>query len=75
MSLEHSPTKGRRLLRTKEVLKRVPCSRVTLWRWVRAGKFPAPIYLSPNFPTWLEDEIEAHAERLIAERDGEPVEA
>ena len=31
-----------RILRRKAVLQIVPVGRTTLWRWIRAGKFPAP---------------------------------
>lgn len=35
-------------LRPKETARIVGCSLSTLWRWVRAGTFPAPFKLSPN---------------------------
>jgi hypothetical protein len=30
-----------------------------MWRWIRAGTFPAPIKLSANSNGWIEAEIEA----------------
>lgn len=43
-----SPT----MLRQWHVLGIVPVSQSTLKRWVRAGKFPAPIKLSENVSAW-----------------------
>ncbi len=62
MSLEHSP--GRRLLRTKTVLVRMGWSRTTLWRRVRAGKFPAPVSTGPNSVAWFDDEVDEAQENL-----------
>lgn len=72
MSPENSPTAGRRLLRPREVMARIGCSRVTLWRWVREGRFPPPIHPGPNFTAWPEDEIENYIDSLIAARDDDP---
>ena len=47
-----------RLLRVDEVLKRVGVSsRVTLWRWMRAGRFPKPRQVGPNVVRWSEREV------------------
>ena len=40
------------------ILKEVPKSRTTLWRDVRAGKFPAPIDLGDNSIGWFRRDIE-----------------
>ena len=56
MSLEHSP--GRRLLRPKQVMTRMGWSRTTLWRRVRAGKFPAPVKTGANGTAFYEDEVD-----------------
>ncbi len=32
-------------------------SRVQLWRWIRAGRFPAPIVLGPNSVGFRLDDI------------------
>ena len=70
MSLEHSPRRTRRGLLTEAVLcDRLDISRVTLWRWVRAGRFPAPIYLGPNTKRWTETMYEDYLDGLVAERD------
>lgn len=57
-----------RLLRIREVVSRLGVSRVTLWRWERAGLFPARRRLGPNAVGWLENEIDewiSSRERVI----------
>jgi len=44
-------------------------NRTTLARWIKAGRWPAPLRLGPNFCAWKLSEIEAHLERLAAERE------
>ncbi len=39
-------------------------SRTTLWRDVRAGRFPAPVRVGANRIGWLESEIEEWQESL-----------
>ncbi|MFK4650080.1 prophage regulatory protein [Bradyrhizobium japonicum] len=34
-------------------------SRTTLYRMIKAGRFPKPVYISPNRMLWFEDEIVA----------------
>jgi prophage regulatory protein len=47
-----------RLLRVDEVLKRVGVSsRVTLWRWTQAGRFPKARQVGPNVVRWSEREV------------------
>ncbi len=53
----------RRLLRQKEVLKLVPISAATLWRWVKAGTFPEPLKLGPKTTAWRELDIMGWLER------------
>ncbi len=45
------------ILRLGPLVGRVGLSRITIWRKVRAGQFPAPIELSDNSIGWLESEI------------------
>ena len=47
-------------LRERELLRRVPFSRSTLWREVKAGRFPSPTKLSPNTTAWLWSEVAEH---------------
>lgn len=44
----------------------VPASPVTLWRWVKAGRFPKPYKLGPRMTAWKVEEIRA----WMAEREG-----
>src|SRR6478672_1796396 len=46
------PPLGKRFLRAKKVLDKVPWSRTTLWRKVRDGHFPAPVRLSNGVNAW-----------------------
>ena len=65
MSTEPTPNHPRRLCRATEVCKRYGTSRTTLWRKVRAGKFPAPRQIGPNSIGWWSDELDAHDETLL----------
>lgn len=46
-------------IRISEVLQRVPVSRSTIWRWVKVGKFPAPVKLSERITAWRLDDVDA----------------
>ena len=46
-----------KILRTREVMERTGLSRTTIWRKVRAGKFPAPLQLTENAVGWPESRI------------------
>ncbi len=37
----------------------IPVSPATLWRWVRAGKFPEPIRLSDRVTAWEASKVNA----------------
>ena len=45
------------ILHLPEVTAKTGKSRTTLWRDVRAGRFPPPIKLGGNRIGWLEEEI------------------
>lgn len=66
------------MLRPPEVMARTGLSRVTLWRRVRAGTFPAPKELGANSIGWPAAEIDnwcANRPRRTygAERHYEPI--
>jgi prophage regulatory protein len=54
-----SPTPPPPLLKVTDVLARLGVSRVTLWAWRRAGRFPAPIRIGPNSIRWRASDVEA----------------
>lgn len=45
-------------LRLKEVVKRVPVAKSTIWLWVSDGRFPPPIKLSERVTAWPVSSIE-----------------
>jgi len=45
-------------LRLKDVIKRVPVAKSTIWLWVSDGKFPAPVKLSERVTAWPVSSIE-----------------
>lgn len=47
-----------RMLRMPAVLKIVGISRATIYRWIEAGNFPAPIRLGPNSVAWKSTTID-----------------
>ena len=49
----HSPE----FLTYKDLSQRYQKSRVTLWRWVRDGRLPAPVELGPNSVAFRFQEI------------------
>lgn len=46
------------ILRIREVQKRTGLSRTTIWRQVRAGKFPAPLQLTEFSIGWRAEDID-----------------
>ena len=57
------------LLSTDAVTERTGFSRMTIYRWVKRGLFPKPLYPAPRVPRWRSDEIEDWLERLSNKRD------
>lgn len=51
-----------KMLRAPEVMARTGLSRVTIWRRVRAGTFPAPVEIGVNSIGWPAAEISAWLE-------------
>lgn len=51
------PNHDRRLLAWRDVAKRVPLSRTTIWHLRRSGAFPEPTRISVRRIAWSEDQI------------------
>jgi len=47
----------RKMLSQRDLLKMIPASRVTIWRWWAEGRFPIPVKLGPNRMAWFLDEV------------------
>jgi prophage regulatory protein len=45
------------MLSEDQVLEIVPVGRTTLYRMIKAGRFPKPTFISPNRRVWFEDEV------------------
>ncbi|MCV2361438.1 AlpA family phage regulatory protein [Paucibacter sp. TC2R-5] len=45
--------------REKKLLQFIPVGRATLWRWVKAGEFPAPLKLSGSITAWRVEDVHA----------------
>lgn len=58
-----------RFLNSKDVTAITGWSRQTLWREVRAGRFPAAVPTSPHRVGWLESEVARWQEARIERRD------
>lgn len=54
------------LIRLPELLRLVPVTRGTIWRWHRSGKFPRPVRIGGR-TAWVRAEVDA----WIAARKGE----
>jgi prophage regulatory protein len=51
-------------LSDKEVAARYGVSRVSIWRWARAGKFPQPHKVSEAVTRWHVEDLDAYDQRL-----------
>ena len=59
------------LLRLPAVEAKTGLSKATIYRRVAEGKFPKPIRIGPTIVAWLDHEIDAVIEHLVAERDAD----
>lgn len=48
---------SQQFLTYRQLSDRYGKSRVQLWRWIRAGRFPAPVVLGPNSVAFRLDDI------------------
>jgi prophage regulatory protein len=46
-------------LSKKQLLKRIPVSFPTIWKWMMAGEFPRAREIGPRKSGWLESEVSA----------------
>ena len=59
------------LVRMPVVLGLFSCSRATVWRWVRDGRFPAPKKIGGRMSAWVVGELR-HTLKAIIEGNGIP---
>ena len=45
--------------RLSQILPFLPIGKSTVWNWVKQGKFPQPIKLSPTITVWRNHDIHA----------------
>lgn len=53
-----------KLIDLETVLDIYPVSRPTLYRQMKAGKFPEPVRISPHRVAWRLEEVQAHISGL-----------
>jgi len=58
------------IFRKRDLCARLGVSATTLWRWVRAGKFPQPVRLGPNTVGWPEADVQRWLSERIQECRG-----
>jgi prophage regulatory protein len=47
----------------------ITASKVSIWRWERAGQFPKRVQVSPGRVAWIESEVRQWVQDRIASRD------
>ena len=52
-------TVRKQIMPMREVLETLGVSKTTLYRWIHAGTFPAPLILGPQKRAWRESDISA----------------
>ena len=58
--MQHQTVPASGFLRQRDILDHlVPVSASTLWRWVAAGRFPAPLKLSERVTAWRCEDVRA----------------
>ena len=62
---ETAPAK---MLNSQQVCDLMAFSPATLWRLIRAKRFPAPLKVGPQTVRWRADELTAYQDRISAER-------
>ncbi len=59
----------KKLLRLREVVAKCGASKSTVYREMKAGRFPRPVRLGAKSSAWVESEVDKFIERLRRERD------
>lgn len=67
--MNDNDTPGTRFIPQSEVQRRVPYSRVQIWRLEKQGRFPKRVRIGPNRVAWVETEVEAWINDRLAERE------
>ena len=52
-----------KFLSVKQLCDRYSTSRQSIWRWVRDGRFPRPVKLSPGCTRWRLSDVEQFEEQ------------
>ena len=52
------------ILRIHEVCERIGVKRTTIWKWCKAGIFPAPVQLGPRAVGWRVKAVDDWVENL-----------
>jgi prophage regulatory protein len=63
------PEGQRRLTLMGDVLERIPFSKATAWREIKAKRFPQPVRIGLRRIAFFQDEIDAWLAQRVAERD------
>ena len=58
------------LIKINELIAMTKLSRPTIYRLIKAGKFPSQLKTSPKTVAWEKSEIEGSIRKLIMEREG-----
>ena len=64
-----SKTQATRVLRLPEVIKMVGLGRASIYDYIKAEKFPAPIQLGSHSVGWLLSEVESWLDERIQARN------
>ena len=54
------------LMKLPRVMEITTLSRSTIYNWIRAGSFPAPVKLGPRSVAWLKEEVDAWVTARVA---------
>ncbi|MDP1867586.1 MAG: AlpA family phage regulatory protein [Bradyrhizobium sp.] len=60
------------MLTQRDLLKMIPTSRTTIWRWCSEGRFPKPVQLSSRRVVWFLDEVAEWQETIGKSHSGKP---